>query len=73
MKTYLKVLFHAEGSKPSIVVAALGNLGFSPAKGAHDFIYEWPTNASVDEVLAFADRIHQELSGSRCLFEMETF
>lgn len=72
MKTYLKVLFHSEGSKPSAVNGALASLGFTPTKGAHDFVYDWPGRATVEEVLGFGDKIHAELSGLDCWFEMET-
>ncbi|HLF16377.1 MAG TPA: hypothetical protein VI796_02965 [Candidatus Thermoplasmatota archaeon] len=72
MKTYLKVTFHSEGAKPSAVQKALAGLGFRPVKGAYDFAYDWPGKASVEDVLRFGDKIHAELSGLDCMFEMET-
>ncbi len=72
MKTYLKVLFNSEGGKPSKITAALQGLGFKPTTGAHDYVYDWPGSASVEEVLAFGDLIHQDLAGLGCMFEMET-
>lgn len=72
MRTYLKVTFNADGARPSAVRDALMGLGFQAIHGPHDFVYEWPGNADVEEVLDFGDRIHAELAGLGCLFEMET-
>lgn len=72
MKTYLKVSFNSEGAKPSVVRQTLASLGFQPTQGAHDFVYDWPGKATVEDVLAFADRIHAELSGMDVRFELET-
>lgn len=72
VKTYLSVLFNADGDKPSAISEALGQLGFAPMQGAHDFVYDWPGAATVEEVLGFGDRIHAELAGTGCLWSMET-
>lgn len=72
MKTYLKAIFNASGSKPSRVHDALAGIGFSPMQGAHDFVYDWPASASVEEVLAFGDQIHAALQETGVMFEMET-
>lgn len=72
MKTYLTVTFSSEGGRPSVINRTLANLGFHPATGAHDWVYEWPGDASVEEVLHFADQIHAELEGLQVFFEMET-
>ena len=72
MKTYLKAVFNANGAKPSAIHDALSGLGFTAMHGAHDFVYEWPSAAGVDEVLAFGDQIHAALEGAGVLFELET-
>ncbi len=72
MKTYLKVMFSADGAKPSAVTENLQGLGFRPTTGAHDFVYEWPGSAAVEDVLSFGDRIQVALEGTGCFFEMET-
>lgn len=72
MRTYLAVTFSSDGAKPSAINDALAQLGFQPMQGPHDFIYDWPGEASVDEVLQFGDRIHAQLQGMGCLFGMET-
>lgn len=72
MKTYLKAVFNANGAKPSAIHDALSNLGFEAMHGAHDFVYDWPSEASVEEILAFGDQIHAQLEGAGVLFELET-
>ncbi|MGB0653707.1 MAG: hypothetical protein ACPGQL_10965 [Thermoplasmatota archaeon] len=72
MKTYLQVLFNAEGARPSEVHERLQGLGFEATTGAHDFVYNWPNSARVQEVLDFGDQIQAALQGTGCLFEMET-
>lgn len=72
MRTYLKVMFSADGAKPSQVRDALEGMGFRPMHGAHDFVYDWPGSADVDGVLSFGDQVHAQLQGLGCLFEMET-
>lgn len=72
MKTYLKVLFGADGARPSEVHTALTGLGFQAMHGAHDYAYDWPGSASVDEVLHFGDSVQAALEGMGCMFELET-
>ncbi|MGB1697278.1 MAG: hypothetical protein ACPHK8_02645 [Thermoplasmatota archaeon] len=72
MKTYLKTVFNSSGQKPSAIHDALAGIGFSPMHGAHDFVYEWPSEASVEEILGFGDQVHEALHGTGVLFEMET-
>ncbi len=72
MKTYLKVMFNADGAKPSTITEHLQGIGFRPTTGAHDFVYDWPGSAPVEEVLSFGDTIQVALQGTGCLFEMET-
>lgn len=72
MRTYLTVTFNSDGAKPSDVNDALMGIGFRPTKGPHDWSYEWPGSASIDEVLEFGDRIHTALEGMGVMFQMET-
>jgi hypothetical protein len=71
VKTYLKVLFSADGAPPSRINDALAALGFEPTTGRHDWEYEWAGGA-IDDILEFGDRIHAALAGTKCLFQMET-
>ena len=72
MKTYLTVTFSAEGAKPSDIVERLATLGFNPAQGNYDFIYEWGKATDVKEAVWFADKIHATLQGTGVFFKIET-
>ncbi len=73
MKTYLTVMFHSEGSNPSEVKSQLMNMGFEAAQGSYDFVYDWGCEeASVNDLVMFADRVHTSLKGHRVLFSIET-
>ncbi len=72
MRTYLKLILSSDGSKVSAVADSLADIGFTPTHGAHDFVYEWPSDANVNDILEFGDRIQAELQGTKCMFELET-
>ncbi len=73
MKTYLTIVFNSEGSSPSEVRDQLLNLGFKVAQGNYDFVYEWDkNNASKEELVWFADKVHSALKNSNVYFTIET-
>ncbi len=72
IRTYLRVIFNSEGARPSQVVDRLQNLGFRPITGYYDFVYEWPSKATVREAINFADLIHETLRGLGVFFELTT-
>ncbi len=72
MKTYLTIMFSTEGYKPSEVVDRLQMIGFKPCTGNYDFVYEWGKNASVDDSIYFADKVHEVLKNMGVLFHLET-
>jgi hypothetical protein len=72
MKTYLTVTFSSEGAKPSEVNERLCMLGFRPAQGTYDFVYEWDRKATVQDALWFGDQVHEVLKGLNVLFKLET-
>jgi hypothetical protein len=72
MRTYLTVMFSSEGSLPSEIVDRLQMIGFKPCTGNYDFVYEWGKNASVEDTIYFADKVHEVLSGMNVLFKLET-
>ncbi|RLF47596.1 MAG: hypothetical protein DRN20_05765 [Thermoplasmata archaeon] len=72
MKTYLTITFDSEGAKPSEVAERLAMLGFKPTQGNYDFVYEWGREATIEDALWFADKIHAALRGYRVLFKVET-
>ena len=51
MRTYLVVWFNSEGGKPSDITQRLLSMGFIPQEGQYDYVYEWSSEASVDDIL----------------------
>ena len=77
MKTFLTITFDSEGAKPSDVVERLSMLGFKPAHGNYDFVYDWGNKDSeskvrVEDAVWFGDKVHATLRGSKVLFQLET-
>lgn len=72
METYLRVTFHSEGAKPSEVADRLVGFGFLPTQGNYDFVYDWKSSATNEQVLDLGDEIRQLLKGYRVLYEIET-
>ena len=73
MKTYLKILFNSEGDSPSEIKDLLLNMGFKATKGNYDFVYEWNKESDdIDELIWFADKVHQVLKGHCVFFKIET-
>ena len=72
MKTYLTIWFSSEGADPSTVVQMLQSMGFKPIKGAHDHVYDWKKETTLDEVLQLVNNVHQTLKGLNVLYKIET-
>jgi hypothetical protein len=73
MKTYLTLIFNSEGTQPSEIRNQLLNLGFKATKGNYDFVYEWGNNqATIEELIWFADKIHATLKNCKVNFSIET-
>jgi len=72
MKTYMKVMFNSEGARPSEIVSRLHMIGFRVTSGNYDFIYEWDKNATVEDSLFLADKVHEVLRGLNVIFKLET-
>jgi hypothetical protein len=72
MKTYLTVWYSSEGPEPTAVVQRLQAMGFKPIKGAHDHVYDWKKEASLDDVLQLLNNVHATLKGMKVLYKIET-
>ena len=72
METYLRVTFHSEGAKPSEVADRLVGFGFVPTQGNYDFVYDWNSDGSTDQILDLGDEVSRLLRGYKVLFEIET-
>lgn len=74
MKTYLQIWYNSDDtySPPSEVNSRLMSLGLKLVRGPYDYVYEWDSNASLDDVLRLGDKIHLTLAGTGVLFKIET-
>jgi hypothetical protein len=72
MKTYLIVWFNSEGTKPSDVTERLLSMGFRPMEGEYDYIYNWDSQANIDDIIKIGDQVQNTLKGSGALFKLET-
>ena len=72
MKTYLIVWFNSEGAKPSDVTERLLSMGFRPMEGEYDYIYNWDSQANIDDIIKIGDQVQYTLKGSGALFKLET-
>jgi hypothetical protein len=66
------MMFNTEGGRPSDIVERLQMIGFRPTTGNYDFVYEWDRNATVEDTIYFADKLHETLKGLGVLFKLET-
>lgn len=72
MKTYLSLFFNSEGAPPNEIDDVLKKHGFKPIMGTHDYVYEWSDEVSVEEVVAFSDKVHEDLRGCDIYYRIET-
>jgi hypothetical protein len=72
METYLRVTFHSEGAKPSEIADRLIGFGFVATQGNYDFVYDWKSSATNEQLLDLGDEVSRLLRGYRVLFEIET-
>ena len=72
METYVDLYISADGEKTSVIYDILLKLGFKPALGNHDFVYDWETIVSIAEVVDFADKVQQKLKGTGVLLKFTT-
>ena len=72
MKTYVEVYVSTEGEKASVLTHKLGDMGFEPSFGEHDFVYDWKESVSMNEVLEFVDKVQGKLSGCKAILKFTT-
>ena len=72
MLTYITVTFSSEGERPSEILDALRNLGFEPTKGNYDGVFKWDKNATLDDAIYLADKVHASMKGRNVLMKFET-
>ena len=43
-----------------------------PQEGQYDYVYKWPKEASVDDILKIGDQVRNTLKGMGVMFKLET-
>ncbi len=75
--TRVSIWFYSEGASPSEVIKRLTELGFTPVRGAFDFVYEHKQE-DMDErdlsssILEIANALHAALSGFKVWYNLDT-
>ncbi len=74
MITYLTLTFSSEGNGPKSVTLALREIGFQPARGVHDYTYDWGKHKrpTIDEILELLEILHKKLNGLRIMYQVTT-
>jgi len=75
--TRVQVWFYSEGASPSVVITKLTELGFTPVRGAYDFVYEHEMDEMSESdlsnaILDIANALHAALSGFRVMYTLDT-
>lgn len=72
MKTYVEIYHSADGKKVSVIFERMQSLGFEPALGEHEFVYNWKETATLAEVIQFLDQVIAKLRGTGALLKFTT-
>ena len=75
--TQVQVWFNSEGASPSEIIEKLTELGFTPVRGAYDFVYEHDSEEIGEAdlpnaILDIANAIHEALKGFKVLYTLDT-
>ena len=72
MKTYIEILHSADGEKVSVIFEKMRGMGFEPALGEHEFVYNWKKNVTLSEVIKFLDGVVTKLRGTGAILKFTT-
>ncbi len=72
MKTYVEILHSADGEKVSVIFEKMRDMGFKPALGEHEFVYNWKKNVTLPEVIRFLDGVVSKLRGTGAILKFTT-
>jgi hypothetical protein len=73
--TKVSIWFNSEGAAPSEVIHKLLELGFTPVRGAYDFVYSHHEDVQDDitkAILETSDALHKTLSGFNVMYTLDT-
>jgi len=72
MKTYVEIFHSADGEKVSVIFNKMREIGFEPALGEHEFVYNWKKNTMLPEVINFLDSVVVRLRGTGAILKFTT-
>ena len=72
METYIDVFLNVEGQKASTIFNILSDMGLKYHFGKHDFVYDWKRIVTIQDELAFIDRIQEKLKGTKVILKFTT-
>jgi hypothetical protein len=72
MKTYIEILHSADGEKVSVIFEKMRGMGFEPALGEHDFVYNWKKKVTLSEIIKFLDDVVSKLKGTGAILKFTT-
>ena len=72
MRTNVKLYFHADGAKPTEVMAKVKSVGFKVSVGRFDVYYDWGKEVAEAEIMGLADKVKNALNGTKATFIIET-
>jgi hypothetical protein len=72
MKTYVEIYHSADGKEVSVIFEKMRSLGFEPALGEHEFVYNWKETVTLAEIIQFLDQVIAKLKGTGALLKFTT-
>jgi len=71
-KTYLVMYFNTRSEKPSEIAKKVEEVGFKCTIGPVDFVYEWESEPTKEQILELADRLTEVLKNTETMFNIDT-
>jgi hypothetical protein len=71
-KTYLIVYFGTKEGKMSDIVKSVETLGFRSQFGPFDFVYDWDSEPTHEQIFEIGDKLSEILKGTGTVFNLDT-
>jgi len=71
-KTYLIMYFGTKNITPTQVAEKIEKLGFQTTFGSVDFLYNWESKPTKEQILELANKVSEALKESGAVFNLDT-
>ena len=71
-KTYLIMYFGTKNITPTQVAEKIEALGFQTTFGSVDFLYNWESKPTKEQILELANKVSEALKESGAVFNLDT-